>query len=69
LRCSVSRPPLLGFAHLGQRFTIQQVPDTSRLPMASTCFNILKLPPYESVALLRERLLLAIRAKAGFEMT
>jgi len=42
--------------------------DTSKLPMASTCFNLLKLPPYKSKKLLRDRLKYAISSGAGFEL-
>jgi E3 ubiquitin-protein ligase HACE1 len=37
------------------------------LPMAATCFNMLKLPPYKSKSQLREKLLVALRHGAkGF---
>ncbi|KNC83480.1 hypothetical protein SARC_04261 [Sphaeroforma arctica JP610] len=42
--------------------------DTSRLPTSSTCFNCLKLPPYKTRSNLKDRLLYAISAKAGFEL-
>lgn len=38
-----------------------------RLPTASTCFNLLKLPAYKSLKVLEERLLYAIRSQSGFE--
>mgnify|MGYP003385813630 FL=1 len=43
---SCTRPPSLGFKALSPPFTVQRVEcsDDSRLPTASTCFNILKLP-------------------------
>ena len=41
--------------------------DVQHLPMAATCFNLLKLPQYTSKRNLQERLLVAIRSKAGFE--
>ena len=41
----------------------------SRLPTASTCMNLLKLPCYNSVEACRERLLYAISAGAGFELS
>ena len=43
--------------------------DVARLPTASTCFNLLKLPVYHSRAHLKERLLYAIRSNAGFELS
>eukprot|EP01135_Chromosphaera_perkinsii_P005098 Nk52_evm9s316 gene=Nk52_evmTU9s316 len=42
--------------------------DTKRLPTSSTCFNLLKLPMYKKKKTLKERLLYAIRSKAGFEL-
>jgi ubiquitin-protein ligase E3 C len=69
---SCSRPPLLGFGALNPKFAIAGVPiahDSDKLPSASTCFNQLKLPIYSSIEVLREKLLLSIRSKAGFELT
>jgi hypothetical protein len=43
--------------------------DTDRLPSASTCFNLLKLPAYKTKKRLKERLLYAIRSGAGFELS
>lgn len=41
---SCSRPPLLGFAHLNPKFGVRWAGgDTTRLPSASSCFNLLKL--------------------------
>jgi ubiquitin-protein ligase E3 C len=40
-----------------------------RLPTAATCMNLLKLPPYKGVAEMREKLLYAITAGAGFELS
>ena len=68
---SCERPPPLGFASLNPKFTIQRVGifrDGDKLPSASTCFNILKLPTYSSEKVLRERLIYAIESGAGFEM-
>lgn len=44
-------------------------PDRSKLPTASTCFNMLKIPRYRSKAVLRQKLLVAINAKTGFNLT
>lgn len=67
---SCSRPPLLGFAHLQPPFCIHKATDQEgRLPTSATCMNLLKLPPYDSVEVLRERLLYAIEAGAGFELS
>uniref|UniRef100_A0A0D3JRF2 HECT-type E3 ubiquitin transferase n=1 Tax=Emiliania huxleyi (strain CCMP1516) TaxID=280463 RepID=A0A0D3JRF2_EMIH1 len=64
---SCSKPPLLGFKYLQPPFTVQN--ETQRLPTASTCFNLLKLPNFKSRAVLRERLLYAIRSASGFELS
>ena len=69
---SCERPPPLGFASLNPPFTIQRVGimmDSDKLPTASTCFNILKLPTYSSERVMKERLLYAIQSGAGFELT
>lgn len=69
---SCERPPPLGFASMNPPFTIQRVGilrDGDKLPTASTCFNILKLPTYSSEKVMRERLLYAIQSGAGFELT
>jgi ubiquitin-protein ligase E3 C len=67
---SCPRAPSLGFASLDPLFGIQRVesPD-SRLPSASTCFNILKLPIYSSKNILKEKLLVSIRSGAGFDLS
>lgn len=69
---SCERPPPLGFAFLNPPFTIQRVGilrDGDKLPTSSTCFNTLKLPTYSSEKVMKERLLYAIEAGAGFELT
>jgi hypothetical protein len=69
---SCERPPPLGFASLNPPFTIQRVSimsDIDKLPTASTCFNILKLPTYSNEKVMKERLLYAIQSGAGFELT
>lgn len=43
--------------------------DDGRLPTASTCVNLLKLPNYSSIEVLRERLLFAIESNAGFDLS
>lgn len=50
-------------------FTIVRADDsTEKLPNASTCFNMLRLPEYESREQLRDRLLVSIRfGSEGFE--
>ena len=66
---SCSRPPLLGFKHLNPWFTLQRIEGVNRLPIAATCFNILKLPPYANKALLRDKVLKAVTLAAGFYVT
>lgn len=66
---SCSRPPLLGFKDLEPPFTIQDAVDTDRLPSSSTCMNLLKLPPFQSAAVLREKIIYAINSETGFELS
>lgn len=66
---SCSRPPLLGFKELDPPFCIQHAGTSDRLPSASTCMNLLKLPEFETEEMLKEKLLYAIQAGAGFELS
>lgn len=69
---SSPRQPLLGFEYLNPPICIQRVPiepHENRLPSAATCMNLLKLPNYSNKDTLRDKLLYAISAKAGFEMS
>ncbi|KAF3761795.1 hypothetical protein M406DRAFT_295495 [Cryphonectria parasitica EP155] len=67
---STPRAPLLGFSQLSPRFSIRDGGrDTTRLPSASTCVNLLKLPTYDSAQLLREKLLYAVSSGAGFDLS
>ncbi|THG96608.1 hypothetical protein EW026_g5256 [Hermanssonia centrifuga] len=67
---SCSRPPLLGFKELVPNFAIRDSgADQARLPTASTCVNLLKLPRYQSEQVLREKLLQAIQSNAGFDLS
>ncbi|KAF0685118.1 Aste57867_22943 [Aphanomyces stellatus] len=68
---SCSRQPLLGFKQLVPLICIQQVriQDDERLPSSATCMNLLKLPTYSSKEIMRAKLLYAIQAKAGFELS
>lgn len=67
---SCSRPPLLGFKELYPAFCIHHGgSDLERLPTASTCMNLLKLPEFRDEALLRSKLLYAIECAAGFELS
>lgn len=75
-----SRPPLLGFAALFPPFCVHRsaVPgvdapdgsaDLARLPTAATCVNMLKLPPYGSADALATKLLVAVSAGSGFDLS
>ncbi|KZT59622.1 HECT-domain-containing protein [Calocera cornea HHB12733] len=67
---SCSRPPLLGFAELNPKFAMRDATsDQARLPTSSTCVNLLKLPRYTSERMLRDKLLTAINANAGFDLS
>ncbi|CAN0421362.1 unnamed protein product, partial [Laminaria digitata] len=68
---SCSRAPLLGFERLNPPICVQRVPEgeEGRLPSSATCMNLLKLPQYADQRTLREKLLYAISANAGFELT
>eukprot|EP01025_Chloroclados_australasicus_P032672 TRINITY_DN33104_c0_g1_i6.p1 TRINITY_DN33104_c0_g1~~TRINITY_DN33104_c0_g1_i6.p1 ORF type:complete len:1059 (-),score=115.94 TRINITY_DN33104_c0_g1_i6:269-3109(-) len=69
-----SRAPLLGFQHLNPRFCIfQAAPDADggveRLPTASTCINLLKLPPYDTEEQMYSKLLFAVSQTEGFGLS
>ncbi|CAM6100980.1 unnamed protein product [Calypogeia fissa] len=71
-----SRGPLLGFKYLEPQFCIQRAApeDASeemldRLPTSATCMNLLKLPPYKSKEIIQEKLMYAITAGAGFDLS
>ncbi|GIL88261.1 hypothetical protein Vretimale_14138 [Volvox reticuliferus] len=72
---SCSRAPLLGFKYLEPKLCIQMSgamldpTATQRLPTASTCINLLKLPPYRTLMAMREKLLYAITSGAGFDLS
>ena len=69
---SCERAPSLGFSALDPPFTIQRVgisSDAEKLPSASTCFNVLKLPNYSSKKVMKEKLLMSINSGTGFEMS
>ncbi len=43
--------------------------EPDRLPTASTCMNLLKLPEFKDEKTLREKLYYAIKSGAGFELS
>ncbi|EGY17948.1 ubiquitin-protein ligase E3C [Verticillium dahliae VdLs.17] len=67
---STPRAPLLGFGSLNPLFSIRDGgTDEARLPSASTCVNLLKLPRYTDEETLRRKLVLAISSGAGFDLS
>lgn len=66
---SCSRAPLLGFKELSPAFCIQNAGREDRLPTASTCMNLLKLPEFESEEVLKMKLSYAVESGAGFELS
>ncbi|KAG1663862.1 Ubiquitin-protein ligase E3C [Nymphon striatum] len=67
---SCSHPPLLGFKELYPSFCIHNAGnDPDRLPTASTCMNLLKLPEFQDKETLRSKLLYAIQSESGFELS
>lgn len=67
---SSPNPPLMGFSELNPKFAIRHSSDdTTRLPTASTCVNLLKLPAYSSREQCLEKLRYAIHAGAGFDLS
>ncbi|XP_074560479.1 E3 ubiquitin-protein ligase UPL6-like [Curcuma longa] len=71
-----SRGPLLGFKYLEPKFCIQRAApfdfveeDLDRLPTSATCMNLLKLPPYQTTEQMRTKLVYAISADAGFDLS
>jgi len=67
---SVPRAPLLGFKHMVPPFNVVRFgEDATRLPSAATCMSTLKLPPYHSEAVMREKLIYAITNANSFELS
>ncbi|KAJ9151176.1 HECT-domain-containing protein [Pleurostoma richardsiae] len=67
---STPRAPLLGFSQLSPKFSIRDGgDDQERLPSASTCVNLLKLPLYRSATVLKKKLLYAVSSNAGFDLS
>lgn len=68
----LQQPHFLGFSHISPPIAIHNAlrhPANEYLPTATTCFNILKLPDYCDYEVLKEKLLYAIHANAGFDLT
>ena len=65
------RPPLLGFSAMQPPFTLHCESiskDAAKLPNASTCFNVLKVPNYSSYKVMKAKLELVVHSDAGFEL-
>lgn len=58
---------MFGFVYLQPKFTIQITEETERLPSSSTCINLLRLPDFQDSEIIKQRLLYAMNANAGFE--
>ena len=62
--------PLLGFSALYPKFCIGAAGDArDRLPTASTCMNLLKLPIYHDPDNMRAKLVYAITSNSGFGLS
>ena len=67
---SVPQAPLQGFKALDPKFGIRNAgTEKFRLPTASTCVNLLKLPDYRNKKVLKEKLLYAINSGARFDLS
>ncbi|XP_028139007.1 ubiquitin-protein ligase E3C [Diabrotica virgifera virgifera] len=66
---SCCRPPLLGFKELNPSFCIQSSGTENRMPTASTCLNLLKIPIITDEEVLRNKLIAALEHQAGFELS
>eukprot|EP00177_Eucheuma_denticulatum_P004701 GFKZ01008533.1.p1 GENE.GFKZ01008533.1~~GFKZ01008533.1.p1 ORF type:complete len:1028 (+),score=182.22 GFKZ01008533.1:617-3700(+) len=66
---SSPRAPLLGFSYLVPGFCIHRAEGDVRLPTASTCMNLLKLPQYKSLDIVRQKLRYALDSNAGFDLS
>ncbi len=64
---SCERPSFLGFKDLSPPFCVHIVNKETSLPTSHTCSNVLDLPIYGSKEVLKQKLLYAIKAGAGFE--
>jgi hypothetical protein len=51
-----------------RKFCIERWGNQDSLPRAHTCFNRLDLPPYPSLEILYDKLLLAIEETSGFSI-
>lgn len=64
------KAPLFGFKELNPKFGIRNAgANRDRLPTASTCINLLKLPDYCDKQLLKQKLLYSINSESGFDLS
>ena len=47
----------------------EQPSQNSRIPTSQTCMNLLKLPNYKDLNILKDKLLASIESGAGFKLT
>jgi HECT-domain (ubiquitin-transferase) len=66
---SSPRAPLLGFSYLNPSFCVHRAEGEGRLPTASTCMNLLKLPHYKDLDTLRSKLRYSLEANSGFDLS
>ena len=67
---SVPKAPLQGFTTLDPKFGIRNAgEDVTRLPTASTCVNLLKLPNYKDKKIMKDKLLYSIHSGARFDLS
>lgn len=66
---SSPRAPLLGFAYLNPKFSVHRAEGDARLPTASTCMNLLKLPHYKDIETLRSKLKYSLNSNSGFDLS
>jgi ubiquitin-protein ligase E3 C len=66
---SSPRAPLLGFAYLNPAFCVHRAEGEARLPTASTCMNLLKLPHYPDYETLRAKLRYSLESNSGFDLS
>lgn len=69
LTCLLTFRFFFNLKDLDPPFCIQNAGDTDRLPSASTCMNLLKLPAFNSKEQMKEKLLYAIESNSGFELS
>lgn len=51
---------------MNPKFTLQKIDGEDKLPIASVCFNTLKLPVYPNRQILKRKLLQAIEQATGY---